>query len=53
MRWNYPGSETDEDPYVVNWITSDSQNLIVENESHNARGCWDTSGSLCVFGLLW
>ncbi|KAH0144874.1 MFS general substrate transporter, partial [Aureobasidium melanogenum] len=26
MNWSYPGSGTDEDPYVVNWITNDPRN---------------------------
>ncbi|KAH0267824.1 MFS general substrate transporter, partial [Aureobasidium melanogenum] len=26
MNWNYPGSGTEEDPYVVNWIQNDPRN---------------------------
>jgi hypothetical protein len=29
MNWHYPGSGTDEDPYVVNWITNDPRNPML------------------------
>lgn len=29
MNWKYPGSGTEEDPYVVNWIDNDPRNPML------------------------